>query len=295
MSQYKSGFVAVVGRPNVGKSTLLNTLLGQKIAIVSNKPQTTRNTIQAVLSKDAGQIVFLDTPGIHRPVHKLGEYMVKAARLALKEVDAVCMLVDIQGWRKSDDYILTELKSAETPVILVTNKMDLVSQSKQEEFREEVSAKYNFASIIPISAMNKENLELLVGTLFEYLPEGPQYYPDDWITDHPERFVIAEFIREQILLHTEEEVPHSVAVDIDQMKENPRKAIISIRATIYVERDSQKGIIVGKGGLMLKKIGTGSRIQIEVLLGAKVFLDLWVKVKKDWRDKPGSLHELGYQ
>ncbi len=295
MSQYKSGFVAVIGRPNVGKSTMLNALLGQKIAIVSNKPQTTRNTIQAVLTKDQGQIVFLDTPGVHRPVHKLGEYMLKAARTALKEVDTVCMLVDVSKWRKADDHILTELAHVDTPVILIANKIDLISQQEQEDFCQAAAEKYNFAQIIPVSAREENNLDFLVQSLFQFLPVGPQYYPDDWITDHPERFVIAEFIREQILQNTEDEIPHSVAVYIDEIKENKKKGLVCIRATIYVERDSQKGIVIGKQGAMLKKIGSEARQQIETLLGSRVYLDMWVKVKKDWRDKPGSLHELGYQ
>lgn len=294
MAEYKSGFVAVIGRPNVGKSTLLNSLLEQKIAIVSDKPQTTRNMIQAVLTRPDGQIVFLDTPGIHQPQHKLGEYMVKSARSALKEVDVTCMLVDITKWRSGDEYILTELKDIR-PVFLVANKMDLVSTDETDKFCAAVRERNQFAEIIPVSAKTSHNLNLLVSKLLEYLPEGPQYYPDDWITDHPERFVISEFIREQILLNTEEEIPHSVAVDIDEIKEDSRKDLVRVRATIYVERDSQKGIIIGKKGKMLKKIGSDARVQIEALFGSQVYLDLWVKVKKDWRNKAGSLREFGYQ
>lgn len=294
MAGYKSGFVALIGRPNVGKSTLLNSLLDQKIAIVSDKPQTTRNMIQAVLTRPEGQIVFLDTPGIHQPQHKLGEYMVKSAHSALEEVDVTCMLVDITKWRTGDDYILSELKGVD-PVFLIANKMDLISEDEKDKFCTAVQERNQFAEIIPISAKTGQNLDTLVNKLVEYLPEGPQYYPEDWITDHPERFVIAEFIREQILINTEEEIPHSVAIDIDEIKEDSHKDLIRIRATIYVERDSQKGIIIGKQGRMLKKIGSDARVQIEALFGSQVYLDLWVKVKKDWRNKAGSLREFGYQ
>lgn len=295
MAKYKSGFVAVVGKPNVGKSTLLNSLLEQKISIVSSKPQTTRNTIQAVLSREDGQIVFLDTPGIHRSHHKLGEYMNKAARNALKEVDLICFMVDITNWRADDRALATDLLSMDTPVILLANKSDLITSEKQQEFVDMVGEDYKFKEIIPVSAITLHNLDYLVERIMDSLQPGPQYYPDDWVTDHPERFIIAEFIREQILLNTEEEIPHSVAVDIDEIKEQPDKNLVKIRATIYVERDSQKGIIIGKKGAMLKVIGTNARHQIESLLGSKVFLDIWVKVKKDWRNKSGSLKEFGYQ
>ncbi|NLM26464.1 MAG: GTPase Era [Firmicutes bacterium] len=294
MGIFKSGFVAVVGRPNVGKSTLLNSLLGQKIAIVSNKPQTTRNTIQAVLTREDGQIVFLDTPGIHKPKHKLGEYMVKSAQSALSDVDIICMLVESTEWWTTDNIILEHIGQTDTPVFLVANKIDLISPEELEEFCNLARNKYPFAEVIPVSAQTGENLELLVDKLINYLPEGPKYYPDDWITDHPERFIVAEFIREQVLLNTQEEIPHSVAVDIDEISEQP-SGLVKIRATIYVERDSQKGIIIGKRGSMLKTIGTEARKQIEQLLATKVFLDIWVKVKKDWRNKAGSLHEFGYQ
>lgn len=294
MGIFKSGFVAVVGRPNVGKSTLLNSLLGQKIAIVSNKPQTTRNTIQAVLTREDGQIVFLDTPGIHKPKHKLGEYMVKSAQSALSDVDIICMLVESTEWWTTDNIILEHIGQTDTPVFLVANKIDLISPEELEEFCNLARNKYPFAEVIPVSAQTGENLELLVDKLINYLPEGPKYYPDDWITDHPERFIVAELIREQVLLNTQEEIPHSVAVDIDEISEQP-SGLVKIRATIYVERDSQKGIIIGKRGSMLKTIGTEARKQIEQLLATKVFLDIWVKVKKDWRNKAGSLHEFGYQ
>ncbi|HHT73121.1 MAG TPA: GTPase Era [Firmicutes bacterium] len=295
MGKFRSGFVAVVGRPNVGKSTLLNALIGQKIAIVSDKPQTTRNTIQCVLTTAEAQIVFLDTPGIHKPLHKLGEYMVESALSALNEVDAVLWLVEMGNWTKADEHILRELQPVTPPIVLVANKADLVPAERRAEFMELAAGKRQFAELVAVSALTGENLKALVDLLIGFLPEGPKYYPDDWITDHPERFVFAEFIREEILKLTEEEVPHSVAVDVDEVKEDPQKNLVRIRATIYVERDSQKGIIIGKQGSMLKAIGTGARKQIEGLLGVQVFLDLWVKVKKDWRNKPGALQEFGYK
>ncbi|HHT36481.1 MAG: GTPase Era [Candidatus Wallacebacter cryptica] len=295
MTVFKSGFAAVIGRPNVGKSTLLNSLLDQKISIVSDKPQTTRNTIQAILTRSDAQIVFLDTPGIHRPLHKLGEYMVKSAKAALEEVDVICFMVEVTGWRKADEEIIAELGKIDTPVFLVINKVDLVSDEEQANFLRMVENKYDFAEIFVLSALERTGLNQFVETLVSYLPEGPKYYPDDWVTDHPERFVMAEFIREQILHNTEEEIPHSVAVDIDEVKADPEKDLVLVRATIYVERDSQKGIIIGKRGSMLKKIGIGAREHIETLLGSQVYLDLWVKVKKDWRNKSGSLSEFGYQ
>ncbi len=295
MAEFKSGFAAIIGRPNVGKSTLLNSLIEQKVVIVSSKPQTTRNTIRAVLTRSDSQIVFIDTPGIHRPQHKLGEYMVKTARSVFQEVDVICMMVDITQWRTADDYIAAELAGIDTPIFLIANKSDLVTVGEQEEFLRQAQDKYDFAKIIAVSAQYGTNLDQLTDALIEHLPPGPKYYPDDWVTDYPERFIIAEFIREQILHNTEEEIPHSVAVCIDEIKEQSDSDIVKIRATIYVERDSQKGIIIGKGGSMLKKIGSEARQQIEVLLGSQVFLDLWVKVKKDWRNKPGSLSEFGYE
>ncbi len=295
MDRFRSGFVAVVGRPNVGKSTLLNSLLGQKVAIVSDKPQTTRNKIQCVLTTERAQIVFLDTPGIHKPLHKLGEYMVETALSALNEVDVVLWLVEMGSWTGADDHILRELAPVKQPIILVANKADLVSTAERTAFMELARTKRQFADVVAVSALTGENLGGLVDLLIGFLPEGPKYYPDDWLTDHPERFVFAEFIREEILKHTEEEVPHSVAVDVEEVKEDPDKNLVRIRATIYVERDSQKGIIIGKNGSMLKAIGSGARRQIEGLLGVQVYLDLWVKVKKDWRNKPGALREFGYK
>ncbi len=297
MSVFHSGFAAVVGRPNVGKSTLLNTLIGQKVAIVSAKPQTTRNMIQCIYTRHDTQIVFLDTPGIHKPRHKLGEYMVQAARNALKEVDVVAFLSDITQWTAEDAAILEELVTLDTPVVAVLNKVDLLDPDKVQQAVSQAAARHAFAAVVPISAEHNIDTEILLAALLEHIPEGPQYYPDDWVVDHPERFIVAEFIREQVLQLTEEEIPHSVAVDVDEMKEDEKrdKPLMRIRATIYVERDSQKGIIIGKQGRMLKAIGTGARQEIETMLGIQVFLDLWVKVKKDWRSKGGTLKEFGYQ
>lgn len=295
MDDFRSGFVAVIGRPNVGKSTLLNALIGQKVSIVSDKPQTTRNTIQCVYTTEDAQIVFLDTPGIHKPHHRLGEYMVKSAREALEQVDVIVLLTELTRWTKEDEDILSLLQGISTPVLLVGNKVDLVEEKDIKAFFSKAADKLDFAQYIAISAQQQLGLEELVTELISFLPAGPKYYPDDWITDHPERFVIAEFVREQVLIHTEQEIPHSVAVDVDEIKEDERKNLVRIRATIYVERDSQKGIVIGKQGQMLKSIGSDARGQIESLLGSKVFLDLWVKVKKDWRSKPGALREFGYQ
>lgn len=292
---FKSGFVAVVGRPNVGKSTLLNALLGQKVAIVSNKPQTTRNTIQCVLTRKDAQIVFLDTPGLHKPLHKLGEFMMKSAFRALEDVDLVLWLVEAGQWTITEEHILGELSDVKHPVVLVVNKSDLISSVDKDDFIQQVMEKRDFAAVVSVSALEGTNLTELVDTIVERFEEGPMYYPEDWLTDHPERFVIAEFIREELLARTEEEIPHSIAVDVDEIKEDSRGDLLRIRATIYVERESQKGIVIGKRGHLLKQVGIGARKQIEGLLGIKVYLDLWVKVKKDWRNKPGALKEFGYE
>ncbi len=292
---YRSGFVAVVGRPNAGKSTLLNALVGHKVAIVSDKPQTTRNTIQCVLTVEGAQVVFLDTPGLHKPLHKLGEYMMKSTFRALEDVDLVLWLVEMDHWTKVEEHILDELSNVQQPVILVANKADRVAKEKQTAFLQEMGEKREFAAVLGVSALEGTHLPELVAAIIDRLEEGPQYYPEDWITDHPERFVIAEFIREELLVRTEEEIPHSIAVDVDEIKEDTEKNLLRIRATIYVERESQKGIVIGKQGQMLKEVGTGARMQIEGLLGAKVYLNLWVKVKKDWRNKQGSLREFGYE
>ena len=291
--EYKSGFVAVIGRPNVGKSTLINKIIGQKVAITSDKPQTTRSRIQCILTLDDAQIIFLDTPGIHKPKFKLGEYMLKAAEGTLKEVDAIFFVIDAtEKFGGGEKYILERLNATTKPVILVVNKVDLIDREKILPIIAEYSTRRNFAAIVPISAADGTNVDELINETKKFLPEGVQYYPADMITDQPERLIIAEMIREKILHATQDEVPHSIAVDLEEF--TPRdNGTIFIRATIYVERDSQKGILIGKSGAMLKKIGAEARPEIEMLLGTKIFLDLWVKVKRDWRNSIGALQSFG--
>lgn len=296
MEGFKSGFVTIVGRPNVGKSTLLNKIIGEKLSIISNKPQTTRNTIQAIFNREKCQIVFLDTPGIHKPKHKLGELMVNAAQSTLSEVDAVLFITTPdEKVNQSDMYIIEQLKNSKVPVMLVINKVDAVKKELVVKTIENYIKEYNFEEVIPISALKGENVEVLLSVLISKLPEGPQYFPPDMITDQPERFIIAEIIREKMLHYLEEEVPHGTAVEIIKMNEEKESNIIDISATIYCEKDSHKAIIIGKGGTMLKKIGQSARLDIERLLGSKIYLELWVKVKKDWRDSPSVLKSLGYQ
>ena len=292
--QHKSGFIAVIGRPNVGKSTLINSLIGQKIAIMSDKPQTTRNRILCILTRPEAQIVFLDTPGIHKPKHKLGEYMVRAAEGTLKEVDAIFFVVDAtEKMGPGEYYILERLQATAKPVILVVNKLDLIEKQDVLPIISNYSAKYPFVGVVPISAKQEENLDALIEEVEKYLPEGPQYYPDDMVTDQPERLIVAELVREKALQLTRDEVPHAIAVDIDEMKTRDHGDVY-VRATIYVERDSQKGILIGAKGSMLKEIGKLARADIEMLLGNKCFLDLWVKVKKDWRDRDNVLKGFGF-
>ena len=290
---YKSGFITVIGRPNVGKSTLINKIIGQKIAIMSDKPQTTRSRIQCILTQDDAQFIFLDTPGIHKPKFKLGEYMLKAAEGTLKEVDAIFFVIDAtEKFGGGEKYILERLNATDKPVILVINKIDLLDREKILPIIAEYSARKNFVAIVPISAANGDNVEELLNEAKKFLPEGPKYYPSDMVTDQPERLIVAEIIREKILHVTEDEVPHSVAVDIEEI--TPRKnSATYIRAVIYVERESQKGILIGKGGELLKGIGKNARPEIEMLLGKKIFLDLWVKVKRGWRNSDGAIQSLG--
>lgn len=291
---FKSGFVAVVGRPNVGKSTMINALIGDKIAIVSDKAQTTRNRIICVYTDEEKQIVFMDTPGVHKPKHKLGEFMVDAAIASLKETEAVLFVVAGNEKRgPGDDFIIEQLRKVKVPVFLVVNKIDTL---KKGELIAAIASygDFDFAGVIPISAKDKENLPELLKVLGEYLPEGPQYFPEDMITDQPERLIISDIVREKILLATRDEIPHAIAVDVDEMKTRP-DGTTYIRATIYCERDSQKGIIIGKKGALLKQLGAEARGDIQKLLATKVYLDLWVKVKKDWRNKSGMLSELGYK
>ncbi|MFX3633667.1 MAG: GTPase Era [Candidatus Pristimantibacillus sp.] len=294
-TKFRSGFVAIVGRPNVGKSTLMNHLIGQKIAIMSDKPQTTRNKIHGVYTTNDSQIVFLDTPGIHKPQSKLGDYMMKTAESALREVEAALFLVDVEdGIGGGDRFIIEQLKKVKTPVFLVMNKIDKVHPEQLLPIIAQYKDLYDFAEIIPISALRGNNVDTLLEQITKYLPEGPQYYPADQVTDHPEQFVVAELIREKILHKTREEIPHSIAVGIEDMRVQDN-GVVYIGAVIYVERDSQKGIIIGKKGALLKEVGALARFDIENLLGSKTFLELWVKVKKDWRNQERTLKDLGFR
>ena len=281
---YKSGFVAIIGRPNVGKSTLMNHLIGQKIAITSRKAQTTRNKIQTVYTCERGQIVFLDTPGIHKAKNKLGEYMVNVASRTFKDADVILWLVE-PGTQvgPGDRHIAEQLKNCKLPVILVINKVDTVKKEEVAGFIETYRKLIDFADIVPASALRAQNLDTVIDCIFKYLPYGPQFYDEDTITDQPQRQIVAELIREKALRTLDEEIPHGIAVTIDTMKERPDGRIVDIEATIICERDSHKGIIIGKQGAMLKKIGSAARFEIERMLEQKVNLKLWVKVKKDWR------------
>ncbi|MCL1695866.1 GTPase Era [Lysinibacillus sp. BPa_S21] len=294
---YKSGFISIIGRPNVGKSTFLNRVIGQKIAIMSDKPQTTRNKVQGVLTTNDSQMIFIDTPGIHKPKHKLGDFMLKVSKNTLREVDVIMFMVNAeQKLGKGDEFILEMLAGNPTPVFLVINKIDQIHPDELIGIIEGYKERYDFAEIVPISALQGNNVENLLATLSKYLPEGPQYYPADQVTDHPERFIISELIREKVLHLTREEIPHSIAVVIDKIRrdeENEDK--IRVAATIIVERDSQKGIVIGKRGALLKEVGIRARKDIEMLLGSKVYLELWVKVQKDWRNKSTHLRDFGFR
>jgi len=292
---FKSGFVALIGRPNVGKSTLFNHLLGQKIAIMSDKPQTTRNKIQGVYTTEDEQIIFIDTPGIHKPKHRLGEFMTQLAIQTLNEVDIVLFMVDVvAGYGRGEQFIIERLKSCHSPVFLILNKIDQVYPDQLLPIIETYRQVFSFAETIPISARKGNNVNTMLQEISHYLEEGPKYYPDDQVTDHPERFIISELIREKILHLTEEEVPHSIAVTIDAIERVKQNNRVDIHAAIIVERNSQKGIIIGKQGRMLKEIGSRARKDIEALLGSKIYLDLWVKVQKGWRDKAFYLRDYGF-
>lgn len=292
---YKSGFISIIGRPNVGKSTFLNRVIGQKIAIMSDKPQTTRNKVQGVLTLNDAQMIFIDTPGIHKPKHKLGDFMMKVATNTLKEVDLILFMINVtEGYGRGDEFIIEKLKNVNTPVFLVVNKIDAVHPDELLPIIEQYQSLYPFAAVVPISALEGNNVETLLTQIKEHLPEGPQFYPADQVTDHPERFIISELIREKVLHLTREEIPHSVAVVIDSIKKMDNSETINVMATIVVERDSQKGIVIGKQGKMLKEVGSRARVDIENLLGSKVFLELWVKVQKDWRNKLGQLRDYGF-
>ncbi len=292
---FKSGFVAIIGRPNVGKSTLLNRVVAQKIAIMSDKAQTTRNKIQGVYTTENEQIIFIDTPGIHKPKTKLGDFMVETAYSALREVDAILFMVSADMPRgRGDDFIIERLKNSDAPIYLIINKIDTIHPDALLPIIEDYRQQLDFKEIIPISATEGNNVDRLLETLTNDLPEGPQFYPEDQVTDHPEYFIVSELIREKALHLTEQEVPHSIAVITESMKRDEFDKV-HIQATIIVERDSQKGIIIGKGGKMLKNIGIKSRKDIENLLGNKVYLELWVKVQKNWRDKQKDLQNFGYK
>lgn len=294
--KYYSGFVTIIGRPNVGKSTLLNKIMGEKLVIVSNKPQTTRNTIRCIYTKENYQIVFVDTPGIHRPINKLGEYMVNAAKQTLNEVDVILYLVDESMYiGAGDQFILETLKDVRTPVFLLINKMDLLTK---DELLKKISLYKDIDyidEIIPISAKTNENLSNLLEIIVDKLPEGPQYFPEDMIIDQPERIIVAEIVREKALQLLQQEVPHGIATEVILIKERNKKNLLDIQVNIYCEKNSHKGIIIGKNGFMLKEIGKRARKDIEDLLGIKVNLQLWVKIKSDWRNKQRELKDLGYQ
>lgn len=293
--KYKSGFVTLIGRPNVGKSTLMNRLIGQKIAITSSKPQTTRNRIQTVYSSEEGQIIFLDTPGINKAKNKLGDYMLNVAERTLKEVDVILWLVEPTTYiGAGEQYIIEKLNRVKTPVILVINKIDTVTNEEIIKCIDKYKDVCKFAEIVPVSAMTGKNKEEVISSIFKYLEEGPQYYDEDTVTDQPERQICAELIREKALRLLSQEIPHGIAVVIDAMKEREGGRIVDIDATIVCERDSHKGIIIGKQGAMLKKIGTQARTEMENLLDMKVNLKLWVKVKKNWRDSDFLIKNYGY-
>ena len=292
---FKSGFAAIIGRPNVGKSTLMNHLIGQKIAITSRKPQTTRNRIQTVYTCERGQIVFLDTPGIHKAKNKLGEYMVNVAQRTFQDADVILWLVEASDYiGAGEQHIAQQLKKTKLPVILVMNKVDKVEKKEIPGYIEAYRKILDFAEIVPVSALRSVNLDTLLDCIFKYLPYGPQFYDEDTVTDQPQRQIVAEMIREKALRCLEEEIPHGIAVTIEGMKERPEGGIVDIDATIICERDSHKGIIIGKQGAMLKKIGSQARTEIEKMLEEKVNLKLWVKVKKDWRDSDFLIKNFGY-
>lgn len=295
-NNYKSGFVSLVGRPNVGKSTLMNTIMGEKIAITSDKAQTTRNNIRGIYTTDEEQIVFLDTPGIHKPHHRLGEFMVQNALNSFNDVDIILFLVNVtQKKGPGDQFIMERLKNVNPPVFLILNKIDEIHPNELPDIVKSYQAEMDFEKVIPVSAKYGNNVDQLLKEISDSLEPGPQYYPADQVTDHPEYFIIAELLREKILQLTQEEIPHSVAIQMESIERQGKDEKLHVRASIIVERESQKGIVIGKKGSMIKEIGTRARRDIEALLGEPVFLELFVKVQKNWRDRPMRLEELGYR
>lgn len=293
---FKSGFVSIIGRPNVGKSTFMNKVLGQKVAIMSDKPQTTRNKIQGVYTKDNAQMIFIDTPGIHKPKHQLGEHMMKVARNTLRETEVILFIINAaEEIGRGDEFIIDMLKNTKTPIILVLNKIDLIHPDDLIKQIEVYKDKMDFSDVVPISALQGNNIDRLLSVIESHLPEGPMYYPEDRITDHPEHFIVSELIREKALHKLSQELPHAIGVEVLKMKGDDEGGKVKVEALIYVERESQKGMVIGKGGKMLKEIGREARMDIENLLGSKVYLELWVKVQKDWRNKPTFIRSLGYK
>ncbi|MEA3423399.1 MAG: GTPase Era [Bacillota bacterium] len=294
--EFKSGFVTIVGRPNVGKSTLLNNIIGEKIAITTDKPQTTRNRIQAVYNDEDSQIIFLDTPGIHKPKHRLGEYMVKTATNTFVDVDVILFLIDVDaGFGKGDQFIIEQLKGVKTKKFLILNKMDLINPDEFIKIQARLKGTEIFDDIIAISAANGKNVDLLMEKIKEQMEPGPMYFPSGMISDQPEKAIVAEIIREKVLLYLEQEIPHGVAVEIESFKQREGKDIYDISAIVVTEKKSHKGIIIGKGGRKLKGIGKAARIDIEKFLGSKVYLEIWVKIKEGWRDSDFLLKNYGYK
>lgn len=293
---FLSGFVSLIGRPNVGKSSIMNRLVGEKVAIISSKPQTTRNKIEGIITTDRYQVIFIDTPGMHKPRNKLGEYMMKVSREALEEVDLVLYIVDASsGLGRGEKFVIEQLKKVRTSILLVINKIDLVDQDKLNDIQNQYTDMMDFDGVIWVSALTGQNMDKLMDDILKFLPQGPKYFPDDMITGQPTRVLVSELIREKALELLREEIPHGIGVEIDSMEHRDENDVMCIRATIYCEKSSHKGIIIGKGGKMLKDIGTKARQDIERLLGNRTFIELWVKVKDDWRNNPQTIKTLGYE